>query len=127
LFIEDDPMQRELYRVTLADEFEVRTAPTGQLGYARACAEKPDVVLIDLLLPDMDGLRLCERLRANAATARIPVVVLTGDVAGYTRARLRLGSELSGVLMKPSGAERLVSAIRDALGRADQQAPRDTT
>jgi two-component system cell cycle response regulator len=116
LFIEDDPMQRELYSVTLAETFDVLTAGTGEAGYDLACARQPDAILIDILLPDIDGLEICERLRANADTARIPIVVLTGDNGGYARAHL-LQSELTGVLMKPCRAERLLSAIHAALER----------
>ena len=116
LFIEDDPMQRELYAVTLAEKFDVLTAATGEAGYDLACARQPDVILTDILLPDSDGLEICQRLRDNPATARIPIVVLTGDSGGYARARL-LQAELTGVLMKPCRAERLLAAIQAAIKR----------
>jgi twitching motility two-component system response regulator PilH len=117
LFIEDNLTQLDLYSMVLSEAVDVRTATRGETGYAMACAEKPDVIVIDVLLPDVDGLTICERLGRNPDTALIPVVVLTGDDHAYARAQ-QARSELVGVLLKPCPADRLLAAVHDAIERA---------
>ena len=116
LFVEDNLTQLDLYAMVLRERFVVMTASRGEEGYKLACREHPEVIVLDALLPDADGLELCERLRANPSTASIPVIVLTGDDAAYARAQ-RARSELTGVLLKPCSADRLLSAIRQAVER----------
>lgn len=82
LIIEDDPTLRSL----LADAFiheplEILTASDGQEGLEKAQHEHPDLILLDITLPKMDGITLLDTLRKNPDDARIPVVILTNDVA----------------------------------------------
>src|SRR5712691_11148452 len=88
LFIEDNLTQLDLYSMVLREQCDVVTATRGEMGYELACSEHPDAIVLDVLLPDVDGLTLCERLRANPSTASIPVIVLTGDDGAYARAQL---------------------------------------
>ena len=116
LFIEDNLTQLDLYAMVLREKCDVVTATRGETGYELASSEHPDAIVLDVLLPDVDGLTLCERLRANPSTASIPVIVLTGDDGAYARAQL-VRSELTGVLLKPCPADRLFSAVRQAVER----------
>jgi two-component system response regulator MprA len=116
LFIEDNVTQLDLYTMVLEEAFDVVRATRGESGYREACHRHPDVIVIDVLLPDVDGLTLCTRLRANPNTAPIPVIVLTGDDGAYTRAQ-GLRSDFTGVLMKPCPGDRLLEAVRHALKR----------
>ena len=80
LIIEDDPDIAELLRYSLtAQHFETRVAFTGGEGLA-ACLDKqcpPGLILLDFLLPEMNGLEICRRLRKEPATADIPIIMVT--------------------------------------------------
>ena len=114
LLIEDNVTQLDLYTLVLEEAVDVVTATRAESGYEVACTEGPDAIVLDVLLPDGDGLALCARLRANAATRAIPIVVLTADDGAYARAQ-SVRSELTDVLLKPCSADRLLSAIRSAI------------
>ncbi len=116
LLIEDNLTQLDLYTMVLSEQCVVVTATRGETGYELACSEQPDAIVMDVLLPDVNGLALCKRLRANPSTASIPVIVLTGDNVAYARAQL-VRSELTGVLLKPCPADRLLSAVRQSVER----------
>ncbi len=94
-FIEDNLTQLDLYAMVLREQVDVVTATRGEDGYVVACAERPDAILLDALLPDVNGLTLTERLRASPDTASTPVIVLTGSDEAYAHA-YRMRSELTG-------------------------------
>lgn len=78
LVVEDDPAQRRyLERVLGAAGWRVATAPDGESGVRLAEAEPPDVVLLDVMMPAMNGFQVCRRLRQDPALRRIPIVILT--------------------------------------------------
>jgi signal transduction histidine kinase/CheY-like chemotaxis protein len=78
LAIDDDPMAVELVEAILAGEgFRILKAYGGEDGLAMACREMPALIILDLLMPDVDGFTVIEQLRANATTAAIPIVILT--------------------------------------------------
>lgn len=114
VLIEDNLTQLALYAMTLEDEFDVLKAARGEQGYALTSVHQPAAVVVDVVLPDMDGLTLCERLRANPRTASIPVVVLTGDDDAFARAQ-GMRVQLHAVLAKPCAADRLLSVLRSAV------------
>jgi DNA-binding response OmpR family regulator len=117
LFIEDNPMQLDLYELVVQQEMTVLRAPRGEDGLALARRKQPDVIVIDVMLPDIDGLAICHTLRTDAITQSIPLVVLTGDDGAYARAQL-IGSELAAILRKPCPADRLLGALRGAIQRS---------
>ena len=112
LLIEDNLTQLELYVLTLEEDVDVLTATRGATGYALACTEQPDAIIVDVLVADVDGLEMCARLLANPQTASIPVIALTDDDA-YARA-IRMGS-LDAVLKMPCSVDQLLSAIERAV------------
>ena len=112
LFIEDNLTQLDLYAMLIEHELGVLKASRGLTGLDLAVVEPPDVIVLDLLLPDIDGFALAERLRAAPATASIPIVVLTGDDAAFARAQAM--ARFSDVLAKPCPADRLLQAIHQA-------------
>lgn len=78
LFIEDEPtLQKTLGRVLEQEGFEVQAALDGQSGLAFIKRSKPDLILLDLILPKMDGFEVLKNLKADEATKKIPVIVLT--------------------------------------------------
>jgi signal transduction histidine kinase/DNA-binding response OmpR family regulator len=91
IVIEDDPASREVLRRTLEqDGWRVCEAANGREGLALVADGIPDLILLDLMMPEMDGFEFVERLRANAAWSRIPVVVVTArDLSLDDRERLK--------------------------------------
>lgn len=78
LIIEDDPIALELIEYTLQQEgYETLTAPNGVEGLAKARDEKLDLVVLDVMLPGLDGFEVCHRLRAEPETARLPILMLS--------------------------------------------------
>lgn len=116
LFIEDNLTQLDLYTMVLEDEFAVLTATRGEQGYELATTLQPGAIVVDVVLPDVDGLAVCDRLRANPQTASIPLVVLTGDDAALERAHA-MRERVQDVLAKPCSAERLLAVLRSATVR----------
>jgi DNA-binding response OmpR family regulator len=115
LLVEDDRDSRDMYAMGL-DMFGLRVAVADTAGEAlRAFArERPDIVVTDLTLPDMDGLALCEALTREPGTAVVPVVALTGrsDDADLSRAA---AAGVLRVIVKPCAPDALADAIRAVL------------
>src|SRR5689334_20827749 len=79
LVIDDSPTNVAAIRLELEQfGYDVLTASTGRAGLDTAVAAQPDVVLLDIIMPDMDGYEVCRHMRDTAATSAIPVVVITG-------------------------------------------------
>lgn len=119
LIIEDEDHIREVAQVSLEilGGWEVLVASGGTEGIALAVAEQPDAILLDVMMPDLDGPATLQRLRADDRTAHIPVVFLTAKAqAGEKRQLAALGAE--GVLAKPFDPTTLASEVAAAL-RAD--------
>lgn len=89
LFVDDDPILREFAAVHLATEnSSIETAADGEEGLASIAERQPDLVLLDLEMPRIDGFEVLRRLRSDPATERLPVIVVTGreDTAAIDRA-----------------------------------------
>ena len=120
LVIDDDAPIRLLCRVNLeAEKMEVIEAVDGASGLERAKEEKPDVVLLDVMLPRMDGWQVAERLLEEPDTADIPIVFLTARAELGDRAR---GLEIGGIdyLTKPFNPVELAGQIRELLERVSR-------
>ncbi|HEY2532774.1 MAG TPA: response regulator, partial [Xanthobacteraceae bacterium] len=93
LVVEDDEEQRQLVRAILGSQgWRVREAANGRLALDAVAAELPDVILLDLMMPEMDGFELVAALQAKAAWREIPVVVVTAlDLTAEDRRRLSGG------------------------------------
>lgn len=78
LIVEDDPQTVKLIKFVLEKEdYSTISAKDGEEGLQMAREKKPDLIVLDLMLPGMDGYRVCEILKANPVTKEIPVIVLT--------------------------------------------------
>jgi two-component system, OmpR family, KDP operon response regulator KdpE len=117
LVIDDEPqILRALRTILTARQFRVSTASRGEEGLALAAAVAPDLVILDMSLPDMDGLEVCRRLRE---WSKIPVVVLSvRDSERDKVAALDHGAD--DYLTKPFGIEELLARIRVALRHSVQ-------
>jgi len=112
LVIDDEPQILRALRTILGEKrFEVTTATRGEEGLARAAADPPDVIILDLGLPDMDGLTVIERLRE---WTQVPIIVLSVREADADKvAALDKGGD--DYLTKPFSIEELLARIRVAL------------
>ncbi len=121
LLIEDDAAFRKTVAETLAmNGFEVLEAATGKRGIAQAETEQPDLILLDLMLPGMNGLEVCQRVKQAPKTAGIPILVLTGsDQEGQDIACLDMGAD--DYLTKPVKTERLLAHCRALLRRSGRR------
>ncbi len=120
LVVDDDAPIRLLCRVNLeAEGIEVLEAGDGRAGLEAARKELPDVILLDVMLPQMDGWQVAEKLVDEPATAEIPIVFLTARAEFSDRAR---GLEIGGVdyVTKPFNPVELAPLIRDLLGRVER-------
>ena len=81
LVVEDDPSVRGLLQTLLAAEgYDVAVASDGLAGLVKASSRRPAVILLDLMMPDLGGVRVLEELRGDPALADVPVIVVTGKV-----------------------------------------------
>ena len=117
LLIEDDASFRKAVSDVLALEgYEVLQAPSGKAGIQAVQKESPDLVVLDLIMPGMKGLEVCQVLKQDAQTARIPIIILTGnDKDGQDIACLDMGAD--DYLTKPVKSERLLAYCRSLLRR----------
>ena len=113
LIIDDDRDLLTLIRRTLefTAGWDVQTALSGAAGIALARATPPDVILVDVMMPEMDGYEVCRRLKADSATASVPVVLLTAR--RDLDERLLAGTGSAGVLLKPFQPQDLARQVRE--------------
>ena len=117
LLVEDNEMNRDMLSRRLAKRgFDVVVALDGSSGAAAAAAERPDLILMDLSLPDMDGCEVSRLVRAQPATASIPIIALTAHAMETDRIRaLEAGCEDFDT--KPVDLARLLAKIDALLSR----------
>ena len=116
LYIEDndDNVYMLKMRLELLDEFEVLTAEDGEKGCEMAAAERPDIVLMDLEMPGIDGWEATRRLKSNPDTRDIPVIALSAHaLAGSREKALAAGCDEYDT--KPIEFDRLVATMRRVL------------
>ncbi len=115
LVIEDDPSVRGLLQTLLvAEGYDVVTASDGLAGLGKASSEQPALLLLDLVMPDLGGLRVLEQLRQDPELARIPVIVVTGQVEAVPVAQDLLGDD--NVFLKPFGVSELLARVAAVIG-----------
>jgi CheY-like chemotaxis protein len=111
LLVEDDPDTREMYsRYLSLSGMRVTEARTGYRALERVREQRPDVVVTDIAMPEMDGLELSRRLRANRATHDLPIIAVSGQVSERAH---QAGADV--VLEKPCEPDRLLHVIEDVL------------
>lgn len=117
LVIDDEDDIREVAQLSLemVAGWEVSTACSGSKGLTKAEAEQPNAILLDVMMPDLDGLATFQKLQANPATDHIPVILLTAKVQSADRQRFaQLG--VTAIIAKPFNPLNLANQVADALG-----------
>ena len=118
LVIDDDPVIVELLRVNFEIEgFEVVSAADGREGFDRARADRPDVVLSDIMMPRSDGLQLLSRLKTDAATKSLPVILLS---AKAQNAEVQQGLDMGAddYVTKPFDPFELIDRVNAVLAKS---------
>ncbi|OHB73398.1 MAG: hypothetical protein A2V70_21145 [Planctomycetes bacterium RBG_13_63_9] len=120
LIVDDDEALAEVLSRRLKQQgFETRTADSGKSGLAKARSDRPDLVVLDLRLPDTDGFSVCEELADSPETCTIPVIILSGleqpDILRRCRAA---GCQY--FLRKPFDPNVLLILVRQAIQQADE-------
>ncbi len=119
LIVEDDFSYCRMMEMTLRSEgFDARIACNGQSGIAKVREERPDLILCDIIMPEMDGLMMLEALKNESAYEDIPFIFVTGM---GDRADLRRGMSAGAddYLAKPFSAEELIAAVTGRLHRIE--------
>jgi CheY-like chemotaxis protein len=120
LVIDDEDDIREVAQLSLeaVAGWEVYSASSGTEGLRVAAEQQPDAILLDVMMPEMDGPSTFRALQAQESTAGIPVILLTAKVQASDRSRFE-GLGVSGVLSKPFDPMELARQVSETLGWAE--------
>lgn len=115
LVIDDEPLVVEVLKIRLKmNNYEVITASDGTEGIERAVTEKPDLIILDVVMPGLDGYQVCQKLKEDTNTKTIPVIMLTalgqspGRKKGYS-------SGAQDYIFKPFDDQELLNSVEKAL------------
>lgn len=119
LVVDDEPRYVSLVEINLTtDGYQVRTASDGQQAVDSVAEDQPDLLLLDIMMPVMDGFTACERIREFSS---VPIIILTAK--GEERDRVRgLDAGADDYIVKPFSAEELLARVRAVLRRAEREA-----
>jgi two-component system, cell cycle response regulator DivK len=111
LIVEDVELNRDLLTQILDEDYALVTADDGVAGVAKAATERPDLILMDLSLPVIDGWEATRRIKADPATAAIPVIALTAHAMRGDEEKANAAG-CDDFLTKPLDEDRLFAALR---------------
>ena len=121
LVIDDEPDLVEMMKMALERQFDVLVAYDGKAGLAKAKAENPAAIVLDIMMPEKDGFTTCKELKGDPQTSAIPVLILTGVAEYFSRTKF---SKLSGLeieaedfMTKPVDPNELVRRVEALLKR----------
>jgi CheY-like chemotaxis protein len=117
LLVDDTAAERELYQMMLEAHFDISTATRGVEGIAVAVRQHPDAIVLDVMMPGLDGWQTCTEMKCLSDTFDIPVILLTGsDDRDLTQHAMAVGA--SALLQKPCPPDQLRDTILRAVGEA---------
>jgi DNA-binding response OmpR family regulator len=123
LCIEDEPQMIDLIRLILANEgYEVIGADGGQEGLDLMRQEKPDLILLDLMMPEMDGGDVFHRMKEEVELRNIPVIVVTAKAAPIDQVLWINVAKVDDYVTKPFGPRELVESVEKVLSHYEQRA-----
>ncbi len=115
LIVDDEDAIRTVLRLILVRAgYDVFEAENGEEALLKVAKEKPDLIILDVMMPGMDGIEVCQKLRSDPETAELPVIMLSAKTGSYYRNR----SEDAGAtkyLTKPIAADQLLAHIAECL------------
>jgi len=122
LCIEDEPQMIDLIRLILANEgYEVIGADGGQEGLDLMRQEKPDLILLDLMMPEMDGGDVFHRMKEEVELRNIPVIVVTAKAAPIDQVLWISVAKVDDYVTKPFGPRELVESVEKVLSQYEQR------
>jgi len=121
LVVDDEPDFCSIVQVNLEKEgFEVELAYSGVEGLEKVHANPPDAIVLDIMMPEMDGYQVCKKLKADKKYADIPVVLLTAVASHVTSTRYShrdgMSTEADDYIPKPASAEEITESLKRLLG-----------
>ena len=120
LYVEDNPENRLLVRrILMAEDFEVIEAGDAYQAMKILETNQPDLILMDINLPEVDGYTLTARMKENPKLSQVPIIALTANVMKGDRERI-LDSGCDGYIQKPIDVDALPNQIRSFLGDVDR-------
>jgi DNA-binding response OmpR family regulator len=118
LYIEDDQEMIELIRLILRRRgFEIRGANSGKEGLEIIRKDHPDLLLLDLMMPEMDGWEVYQQLKADEATKNIPVIIVTAKVQSIDKVLGLHIAKVDDYIAKPFSPQELLTSIDNVLAR----------
>ena len=121
--VEDDPEMIELIRLILTRQgYEVIGANGGHEGLAIIREKRPDLVLLDLMMPDMDGWEVYQQLRDDKTTRHIPVIIVTAKAQGVDKMLALQIAKVDDYITKPFGPAELLTSVLRVLEEAGIEA-----
>jgi two-component system alkaline phosphatase synthesis response regulator PhoP len=120
LVVDDEPDFCSIVQVNLEKEgFEVELAYSGVEGLEKVQASPPDAIVLDIMMPEMDGYEVCKQLKADEKYADIPVILLTAVASHVTSTRYShrdgMSTEADDYIAKPASAEEITESIKRLL------------
>ena len=118
LCIEDEPEMIDLIRLILGRRgFEVSGAAGGNAGIKAVREQLPDLVLLDLMMPDMDGWEVYQQMKANESTCNIPVIVVTAKAQNIDKVLGLHIAKVDDYISKPFSPQELLNSVEKIIGR----------
>jgi CheY-like chemotaxis protein len=118
LIVDDEPVMRRLLREYLKNKYEILEAQDGHAAVKIAGENNPDIVLMDMMMPGMDGLTACYKIKAQDTTAKTRVVILTGVDQELDKTLSVSIMHADGYITKPFKKEHLLKTLEDLLATA---------
>ena len=119
LVVDDDDNAIAILQIVLEDQgYEVIMAQDGKTALEMVHKAKPDIVLLDVMMPDMNGYQVCEAIKSDPATRDIPVIMLTAKDMGED-VEMAISKQVDWYIAKPYDNKYLLSKIRSFLGKLD--------
>lgn len=127
LLADDSLTIQKVVELTFSDsEYDLLCVPNGQRALEKVAEEAPDLILADVVMPEKNGYEVCEAIKANPATARIPVILLSGTFEPFDKERAeRLGCDA--IVSKPFDSQQLLRQVEALLARAPEDLPSNAT
>jgi two-component system alkaline phosphatase synthesis response regulator PhoP len=127
LVVDDEEMIRSVLRLTLVRAgYDVTEAENGEDALSKVQEEMPDLILLDVMMPGMDGFAVCEQLRQSPDTADLPIIMLSARSDSLSRQKgRRVGA--TKYLTKPLEATKLLQHVEEALEKTNKQSYHGTT
>jgi CheY-like chemotaxis protein len=125
LYIDDEPEMIELVRLILGRKgYQVSGANCGRDGLTAMRQELPDLVLLDLMMPDMDGWEVYQQMKADEITREIPVIVLTAKAQSIDKVLGLHIAKVDGYISKPFGSQDLIENVDRVIAEQEKIGPK---